>query len=28
MLQAMLSDECKEGMSAFFDKRPPQWKGL
>lgn len=28
MLQAMLSDECEEGVSAFFDKRTPQWKGL
>ena len=28
MLQAMLSDECEEGVSAFFDKRDPQWKGL
>lgn len=28
MLQAMLSEECEEGVSAFFDKRSPQWKGL
>ena len=28
MLQAMLSDECEEGVSAFFDKRSPQWQGL
>ncbi|MDX2368473.1 MAG: enoyl-CoA hydratase [Colwellia sp.] len=28
MLQAMLSDECEEGVSAFFDKRAPQWQGL
>jgi len=28
MLQAMLSDECEEGITAFFDKRTPQWKGL
>jgi len=24
----MLSDECEEGVSAFFEKRAPQWKGL
>tara|TARA_R110001583_G_scaffold2233_15_gene16476 strand:- start:1710 stop:2528 length:819 start_codon:yes stop_codon:yes gene_type:complete len=28
MLQAMLSDECKEGVSAFFEKRTPVWQGL
>lgn len=28
MLHAMLSDECEEGVSAFFDKRAPQWQGL
>lgn len=28
MLQAMLSDECDEGVTAFFDKRAPQWQGL
>ncbi len=28
MLQAMLSDECEEGVSAFFEKRSPQWQGL
>lgn len=28
MLHAMLSDECDEGISAFFDKRAPQWQGL
>jgi len=28
MLDAMLSDECEEGVSAFFDKRAPQWQGL
>lgn len=28
MLQAMLSDECEEGVSAFFEKRAPQWQGL
>lgn len=28
MLQAMLSDECEEGVTAFFDKRAPQWQGL
>jgi len=28
MLSAMLSDECNEGVSAFFEKRSPKWKGL
>jgi len=28
MLQAMLSDECGEGVTAFFEKRSPQWQGL
>ncbi len=28
MLQAMLSDECEEGVSAFFEKRSPLWQGL
>ena len=28
MLQAMLSDECDEGVTAFFDKRAPNWQGL
>ena len=28
MLHAMLSEECEEGITAFFDKRPPVWKGL
>lgn len=28
MLTAMLSDECEEGISAFFEKRSPNWKGL
>jgi enoyl-CoA hydratase/carnithine racemase len=28
MLNAMLSDECEEGVSAFFEKRAPNWKGL
>ena len=28
MLQAMLSDECKEGVSAFFEKRAPVWQGF
>ena len=23
----MLSDDAKEGIAAFFDKRAPQWKG-
>ncbi len=22
-----LSDDAKEGIAAFFDKRAPQWKG-
>jgi enoyl-CoA hydratase/carnithine racemase len=25
MVDAMLSDECEEGVCAFFDKRKPQW---
>lgn len=28
MLQAMLSEECDEGISAFFEKRSPKWQGL
>ncbi len=28
MLHAMLTDECEEGVSAFFEKRAPNWKGL
>jgi len=28
MLQAMLSEECEEGVSAFFEKRSPKWQGL
>jgi len=22
-----LSDDAREGIAAFFDKRPPEWKG-
>ncbi|OUS24698.1 enoyl-CoA hydratase [Thalassotalea sp. 42_200_T64] len=28
MLDAMLSDECEEGVCAFFGKREPQWTDL
>ena len=28
MLEAMLSEECHEGVSAFFEKRTPCWQGL
>ena len=28
MLQAMLSEECDEGMRAFMEKRNPKWWGL
>lgn len=28
MLQAMLSEECEEGVSAFFERRDPKWQGL
>ena len=28
MLQAMISEECDEGISAFFEKRSPKWLGL
>ncbi|MGY0217315.1 enoyl-CoA hydratase [Endozoicomonadaceae bacterium StTr2] len=28
MLQAMLSEECNEGINAFMEKRNPKWWGL
>ncbi|MEH6383273.1 MAG: enoyl-CoA hydratase [Colwellia sp.] len=28
MVAAMLSEECEEGVCAFFDKREPQWGDL
>ncbi|OUS26606.1 enoyl-CoA hydratase [Thalassotalea sp. 42_200_T64] len=28
MLKAMISAECDEGISAFFEKRDPRWQGL
>jgi 1,4-dihydroxy-2-naphthoyl-CoA synthase len=26
MVEAMTSDESKQGVKAFFDKRPPEWR--
>jgi 1,4-dihydroxy-2-naphthoyl-CoA synthase len=25
-VEAMTSDESKQGVKAFFDKRPPEWR--